>query len=101
MSECLPFTSEIRLAPLPDKLKVPTMKKYEDKTDPMEHLSYFNSMVDLYNYDDPTRCKLFPSSLKGVAYSWFTHLPSKNITSFEELARKFALAFLSSRPVEV
>lgn len=91
----------IRADQLPEKLKVPTFEKYEGKIDPTEHLSYFNSVVGLYNYDGPTRCKLFPSSFKGAARSWFTRLPARSIASFEEMAKRFALAFLSSKPADV
>lgn len=39
-------------------------------------------------------CKIFASSLKGVALSWFYWLKLGSIDSFEEFSRIFQLIFI-------
>ncbi|XP_027150380.1 uncharacterized protein LOC113750622 [Coffea eugenioides] len=46
---------------------------------------------------DEVRCKTFPMFLKGKARLWFQGLAPGSIRSFPELARQFAVQFVSSK----
>lgn len=95
-----PFVREIQEAPALTKFRQPTLDKYEGKTYPVEHLSHFNAMVGLFDYGDTTLCKLFPSTFKGAARTWYSSLKPNTIGSFKELSRQFLNAFMSRRKVD-
>ena len=54
--------------------------------------------MSLYTTDDTVLCRVFPTSLKGGALSWFTKLPTNSIDCFETLMAKFDVQFAMSRP---
>ncbi|KAK1265658.1 hypothetical protein QJS04_geneDACA014976 [Acorus gramineus] len=51
----------------------------------------------LYELYDGLMCRLFPSSLKGAALTWFHFLPPLTIRNFEEVGTMFAEHFICSR----
>lgn len=53
--------------------------------------------MSLYTSDKSVWCKLFPTSLKGGALSWFTRLPSDSMDSFKTLLSKVDPQFAISR----
>lgn len=70
------------------------MELYDGFTDRDEHLDMYVTQVGLYIFNDAIFCQVFPTSLKGVALSWFTCLPP----NFRTLASKFEAQFATSRP---
>jgi len=46
---------------------------------------------------DAVRCKLFMSTLTGMAMDWFISLPEGHITSFTQLSRLFREQYLANR----
>ncbi|XP_068503989.1 uncharacterized protein [Phaseolus vulgaris] len=46
---------------------------------------------------DAVRCKLFMSTLTGMAMDWFISLPEGHITSFAQLSRLFRKQYLANR----
>ena len=46
---------------------------------------------------DAVRCKLFMSTLTGMAMDWFVSLPEGHITSFAQLSRLFREQYLANR----
>ncbi|XP_020230340.1 uncharacterized protein LOC109816958 [Cajanus cajan] len=54
--------------------------------------------VTLSTTDDAALCRIFPTSLKGKALSWFTRLPPNSIDSFNTLSSQFTIQFATSRP---
>ncbi|XP_020225409.1 uncharacterized protein LOC109807299 [Cajanus cajan] len=74
------------------------IEKYDGSTDPEEHLNVFLMQVTLSTQDDSTLCRIFPTSLKGRALSWFTRLPNSSIDLFSELVSQFTLQFATSKP---
>ena len=48
---------------------------------------------------DVVRCKLFMSTLTGMAMHWFISLPEGHITSFAQLSRLFREQYLANRVV--
>ncbi|XP_020222074.1 uncharacterized protein LOC109804651 [Cajanus cajan] len=85
-------------ATLLDQWKSLPIEKYDGSTDPDEHLNVFLTQATLSTQDDSTLCRIFPTSLKGRALSWFTRLPSSSIDSFNELSSQFTLQFATSKP---
>ncbi|XP_020209097.1 uncharacterized protein LOC109794042, partial [Cajanus cajan] len=74
------------------------IKKYDGSSDPEEHLNVFLTQATLSTQDDSALCRIFPTSLKGRALSWFTRLPSASIDSFGALSSQFTLQFATSKP---
>nr|KYP42572.1 hypothetical protein KK1_036015 [Cajanus cajan] len=81
-----------------DNWKSLPIDKYDGTTDPDEHLDVFLTQVTLSNTDDAALCRIFPTSLKGRALSWFTRLPPNAIDSFNTLSSQFTIQFATSRP---
>jgi len=90
-----PFTNTIIEVPLPEKWKGFNRYRYDGSTDPDEHMDTYTTHISLYTSDDAVLCRVFPTSLKGAALSWFTKLSTNSIDSFATLAQSLKL---SSRP---
>jgi len=84
--------------PLPSTWKNPAFDKYDGTTDPGEHVDAYVTQVSLYIAEDALLCRVFPTSLKGVAFSWFARLPTHSIECFDTLVKKFGAQFATSRP---
>ncbi|GFZ16472.1 hypothetical protein Acr_25g0008810 [Actinidia rufa] len=92
------FTERILRARISSKFKLPTqLGIYEGKTDPMDHLDSYKSLMSLQGCSDEVMCKAFSATLKGPARSWFRKLSPGIIDSFGELSRLFVANFLSCR----
>ncbi|XP_029129266.1 uncharacterized protein LOC114916522 [Cajanus cajan] len=85
-------------ATLLDHWKSMPIEKYDGSSDPEEHLNVFLTQATLSTQDDSALCRIFPTSLKGRALSWFTRFPSASIDSFAELSSQFTLQFATSKP---
>ncbi|GFZ20003.1 hypothetical protein Acr_28g0007080 [Actinidia rufa] len=76
--------------------KLPTqLRIYEGKTDLMDHLNSYKSLMSLQGSSDEVMCKPFSTTLKGSARSWFRKLPPGTIDSFGDLNRLFIANFMS------
>ncbi|XP_020207143.1 uncharacterized protein LOC109792177 [Cajanus cajan] len=93
-----PFSRRIMEATLLDHWKSLPIEKDDGSTAPDEHLNVFLTQATLSTQDDSALCRIFPTSLKGRALSWFTRLPSSSIDSFNELSSQFTLQFETSKP---
>ena len=72
---------------------MPTIPAYEGKTDPRQHVMRYEWMMDSARENDATKCRFFPITLSGIATMWFTRLPPRSISSFDELAMKIVEQF--------
>ena len=93
-----PFTDFIMDTPLPDKWKGFNRDRYDGMTDPDEHMDAYTTHMSLYATDDAVLCRVFLTSLKGGALSWFNKLPPNSVDCFETLVAKFDVHFATSRP---
>ncbi|GFZ17188.1 hypothetical protein Acr_26g0004580 [Actinidia rufa] len=85
-------------ARISSKFKLPTqLGIYEGKTDPMDHLDSYKSLMSLQGCSDEVMCKAFSTTLKGPARSWFRKLSPGTIDSFGDLSRLFVANFMSCR----
>jgi len=65
--------------------------------DPEAHLFAFHTQMVLVGGSDAAKCKLFMSTLTGMAMDWFISLPNGHITSFRQLSRLFREQYLANR----
>ena len=77
-----PFVPEVLGEVLPLGARLPHLESYDRSSDPKEHVYYFVNTMQLHNFSDAILCKMFSTTLKGVAQTWFNQLPGGTITSF-------------------
>ena len=58
-----PFTRGIEKAKLPRHFHQPTFSMYNERTDPVEHVSQFKQKMAVHSQDEALLCRVFPSSL--------------------------------------
>ncbi|GFS40777.1 hypothetical protein Acr_00g0070490 [Actinidia rufa] len=93
-----PFIERVLRAQVSSKFKLPTqLGIYEGKTNPMDHLDSYKSLMLLQGCLDEVMCKVFSATLKGLGRSWFQKLPPGTIDSFGDLSRLFVANFMSCR----
>ncbi|XP_075659247.1 uncharacterized protein LOC142629151 [Castanea sativa] len=89
-----PFTRRIEGGRLSRWFTQPKFTMHNGRTDPMEHVSYFNQRMVVHLKNETLMCKVFPSSLGPVAMRWFDGLKEGSINSFKELTRVFGSRFI-------
>nr|KYP66941.1 hypothetical protein KK1_013252 [Cajanus cajan] len=87
--------------PLPHGWKPLHFDRYDGTTDPDEHIDMYTTQINLYTNNDAILCRVFPTSLKGVALNWYTQLPPESIDSFGTLVWRFTAQYATSRPHHV
>ena len=75
-----------------------TIDKYDESTDPDEHIAIYTTQISLYTWNDVVMCKVFPTTLKGAVLSWVTRLPPLSVDCFDTMVEKFGAQFATSRP---
>jgi len=65
--------------------------------DPEAHLTTFHTQMMLVGGSDAVMCKLFMSTLTGMAMDWFISLLEGYITSFAQLSQLFREQYLANR----
>ncbi|GKV20170.1 hypothetical protein SLEP1_g30327 [Rubroshorea leprosula] len=92
-----PLNTNIILEPYPVGFRIPQLETYDGTKDPDDHLHAFYSCMQAQNASDALMCKIFPSTLRGNARTWYYSLPPRSINSYTELASAFATKFSSRR----
>jgi len=85
-----PFIDCIMEADIPLGWKPLNLERYHGITNPIEHLDAFLTQENLYTNDDAIMCRAFPTSLKGVALTWYGGLPPRSINNFDTLVGHFS-----------
>ncbi|GKU89581.1 hypothetical protein SLEP1_g3705 [Rubroshorea leprosula] len=88
-----PLNTNITLEPYPVGFKIPQLETYDGTKDPDDHLHAFYSCMQAQNASDALMCKIFPSTLRGNARTWYYSLPPRSISSYTEMASAFATKF--------
>jgi len=65
--------------------------------DPEAYLTVFHTQLMLVGGSYAVRCKLFMSTLTGMAMDWFISLPDGHITSFAQLSQLFREQYIANR----
>ncbi|GKV31526.1 hypothetical protein SLEP1_g40206 [Rubroshorea leprosula] len=92
-----PLNTNIILEPYPAGFRIPQLETYDGTKDPDDHLHAFYSCMQAQNASDALMCKIFPSTLRGNARTWYYSLPPRSINSYTELSSAFATKFSSRR----
>ncbi|GKV11390.1 hypothetical protein SLEP1_g22653 [Rubroshorea leprosula] len=92
-----PLNTNITLEPYPAGFKIPQLETYDGMKDPDDHLHAFYSCMQAQNASDALMCKIFPSTFRGNARTWYYNLPPRSISSYTEMASTFATKFSSRR----
>ena len=90
-----PFLQEILEAVIPNTFAGPKVI-FTGMEDPEAHLTGLHTQMVLVGGSDAVRCKLFMSTLTGMAMDWFISLPNGHITSFQQLSRLFREQYLAN-----
>ncbi|XP_068473781.1 uncharacterized protein [Phaseolus vulgaris] len=91
-----PFSQAILETAIPNTFTGPKAT-FTGVEDPEAHLKAFHTQMLLVGGLDVVRCKLFMSTLMGMAMDWFISLPEGHITSFAQLSQLFREQYLTNR----
>ncbi|XP_068474880.1 uncharacterized protein [Phaseolus vulgaris] len=91
-----PFSQAILETAIPNTFTGPKVT-FTGMEDSEAHLTAFHTQMMLVGGSDAVRCKLFMSTLIGMAMDWFINLPKGHITSFTQLSRLFREQYLANR----
>ncbi|GKV06375.1 hypothetical protein SLEP1_g18276 [Rubroshorea leprosula] len=95
-----PLNSNILQEPYPSGFRMPQLETYDGTKDPDDHLHAFCSVMQAQNASDALICKIFPSTLRGNARTWYYSLQPDSISSYAELTAFFATKFSSRRLIK-
>ena len=90
-----PFSEKVEWAPILSRFPRPPFISYDEKTNPIEHVSHYIQMMSLHNHNDILMCKVFPSNLGPTALRWFNELRKGLIHNFRELIQEFRVRFMT------
>jgi len=91
-----PFSQQILETMIPNTFTGPKVT-FTGMEDPEAHLTAFHTQMMLVGDSDAVRCKLFMSTLTGMAMNWFVSLPEGHITFFAQLSQLFREQYLANR----
>jgi hypothetical protein len=79
------------MIPCPRGFRVPDLAKFigDDAKTTYEHIGQFLAQVNDVGITDIHKIRMFPLSLIGTTFNWFTSLPLNSIDSWDSLEQKF------------
>ena len=86
-----PYPEWFERVPLPNRYKVPDFSKFsgQDNVSTYEHVSRFLAQCGEASAVDALRVRLFPLSLSGSAFTWFSSLPYNSVQGWVDLEKQF------------
>ena len=92
-----PYPEWFERVPLPARYKVPDFSKFsgQDNVSTYEHVSRFLAQCGEASAVDALRVRLFPLSLSGLAFTWFSSLPYNSVNGWADLEKQFHSYFYS------
>jgi hypothetical protein len=92
-----PYPEWFERVPLPRRYKVPDFLKFsrQDNVSTYEHVSRFLAQCGEASAVDALRVILFPLSLSGSTFTWFSSLPYNSVHGWANLEKQFHSYFYS------
>jgi len=92
-----PYLEYVDSTPYPRGFKILDFVKFmgEDGRSTFEHIGQFLAQISEVGTSDVYKLKLFPLSLSGTAFTWFSSLAPKSIVTWAQLEQKFHEYFYS------
>ena len=72
---------------MPQRFMKHIFTNYNEKSDLVEHISYYNQNMAINSKNEALICKIFPSSLGPIAMRWFDELEKGSIHNYDKLTR--------------
>ncbi|XP_058768113.1 uncharacterized protein LOC131641828 [Vicia villosa] len=93
-----PLSESIRRARLPRGMeKPPTLDLYDGTTNSDDHIRSTEAVMDYHVVRGSIKCRIFPTTLRKGAMTWYRNLPPNSIHSWTELKELFLSHFTASR----
>ncbi|XP_068498338.1 uncharacterized protein [Phaseolus vulgaris] len=92
----MPFSPEVMGTMVPPNL-VGVKASFTGVEDPEAHLTAFHTQMMLSGDSDVVYCKMFMSTLSGIAMEWFVSLPKGHITSFPRFSKLFTEQYIVNK----
>jgi hypothetical protein len=82
---------------MPHRYRVPEFTKFfgQDNVTTIEHISQFLVQCGEASRNDALKIHLFPLSLSGSAFAWFSSLPVNSIITWADLEKQFHKYFFT------
>ncbi|XP_021597701.1 uncharacterized protein LOC110603997 [Manihot esculenta] len=98
LNDASPIPEEILAETFFKKLKLPSLDKYDGTVDSMSHMAIFRTMMQPQDVNDFILCRVFSSTLTGLAQKWYQHLSLDSIHNFTQLDMLFKYKFIICIP---
>ena len=95
-----PYPAYIDQVEIPQGYKVPnfTLFSGEGEQSTIEHIGRFVVQCGHIGNNENLRLKLFPNSLTGIAFSWYSNLPANSVHNWQEMEEAFHSQFYRTEP---
>jgi hypothetical protein len=77
--------------------RLPNLPSYDGLTDPDDHINNFNAILNFRKTSGAIRCRLFPTTLRKGALTWYISLPPRSVFSWQDFTDQFKKNFTASR----
>ncbi|XP_057445482.1 uncharacterized protein LOC130737673 [Lotus japonicus] len=96
-----PFSAEVEAVAIPNNMKILVLDSNSGDSDPKDHLLYFNTKMVISTASDAVKCRMFPSTFKSTAMTWFTTFMRGSISNFRDFSSKFLVQFSANKVQQV
>ncbi|KAL0345733.1 UNVERIFIED_CONTAM: hypothetical protein Sradi_4404600 [Sesamum radiatum] len=88
-----PYTRRIEQLRMPKNYQPPKFQQFNGNGDPRQHIAYFVETCNNAGTDGDLLAKQFVLSLKDATFDWYINLEANSINSWDDLQKKFSVAF--------
>lgn len=87
----------VKNATLPGKFKMPQLDSYSGRSNLVVHMKNFQNLMLVLGVPDKIMCKVFPTTLSGLARTWNKTLAAGSIRDITTFPGKFVHHFQGAR----